>query len=125
MGFFPRNQPVDAAFVIGSEAGNVINVAIQAKDVGDVDLAARGFMYAYLSDDANGDSLAATAPDGGWAIGTDGVLHEMIAGKAAVLITEADGDVDINITETGAATWYLILVMPRGDLVASGAITFA
>ncbi|MFB0515162.1 MAG: hypothetical protein ACETWG_00985, partial [Candidatus Neomarinimicrobiota bacterium] len=113
------------AFDIGAEAGNVINVGIQLKDSAAADLAVRGALFAYLSDDANGDSIAGTAPDGGVAIGTDGLAIPLVAGKAFQLVSEADGDIDINITESGIDTWYLILVMPNGKLVASNAITFA
>lgn len=112
------------AFVIGAEAGDVINVGIQLKDAAGADLAVRGSVFAYLSDDANGDSLAGTAPDT-VAIGTDGLAIPLVAGKAFQLVSEADGDIDIDITEDGADTWYLILVMPDGRRVASGAITFA
>lgn len=112
-------------FTIGAEAGNVINVGIQLNDSLAAALAVRGSLTAYLSDDANGESIAATAPSGGWAIGTDGVLIPLIAGKAAQLVSESDGDIDINITEAGADTWYLVLVMPDGKLVVSDAITFA
>jgi hypothetical protein len=110
--------------VVGAEAGNVINVAIQLKDAGGADLAVRGSVMAYLSDDANGDSVAGTAPDT-VAIGTDGLAVPLVAGKCFLLTSEADGDIDINITEDGVDTWYLILVMPDGRLAASGAITFA
>jgi hypothetical protein len=113
------------AFVIGAQGGDVINVGIQLKDSAGADLAVRGAVRAYLSDDANGDSIAATAPDGGVAIGTDGVAIPLVAGKAFELVSEADGDIDLNITESSADTWFLILVMPDGRLVASGAITFA
>lgn len=112
------------SFVIGAEAGDVINVAIQLKDSAGTDLAVRGSIFAYLSDDANGDSVAGSAPDT-VAIGTDGVAIPLVAGKAFQLVSEADGDIDLNVTENGADTWYLILVMPDGRLVASGAITFA
>jgi len=114
-----------AAFVIGADAGTTINVAIQLKDSAGADLAVRGSVFAYLSDDANGDSIAGTAPSSGWAIGTDGLLIPLVAGKAAQLVSEADGDIDITITEAGSDTWYLILGMPDGRLVASGAITFS
>jgi len=118
-------SPAEATFVIGAEAANVINVGIQLNDGNAAALAARGSLFAYLSDDANGDSIAGTAPDGGWAIGTDGVLIPVVANKAAQLVSESDGDIDIDITESGTDTWYLILVMPNGTLVASEAITFA
>ena len=118
-------MPGKAPFVIGAEGGNVINVGIQLDEFDDTDLAVRGAIHAYLSDDVAGDSIAATAPDGGVAIGTDGVAIPLVAGKAFLLISEADGDIDLDITESGIDTWYLILVMPNGKLIASGAITFA
>lgn len=253
------------SFVVGAEGGgNTINVAIQIKDGTGADSAQRGAWRAYLSDDANGDSLTATPPSGGCAIGTDGLLipvtpaladsvlvhghlavdavpekfktaqdaailingishvkaattaivfsaaHVITASKFGVvlvqinaagtistkvplatqayddaptalgalpapdagnvalgyiaiandagdwtantdsltddvtsaaftdtteaaigapkefeLVSEQDGDIDINIVEAGAATWYLVLVRPNGGLVVSGAITFA
>ena len=43
-----------------------------------------------------------------------------------LLVIEADGDIDITIGDaSGAATYYLVLVMPSGELVVSDAITFA
>jgi hypothetical protein len=113
------------AIAVGAQAGDVINVAIQLKDSAGADLAVRGSVLAYLSDDAGGDSIAGTAPSGGVAVGTDGLAIPLVAGKAFQLVSEADGDIDLDITEAGADTWYLILVMPDGRLVASGAITFA
>ena len=118
--------PLGASFTIGAEASNAINVVIQLLDGNGVDLAVRGGLLAYLSDDANGDAIVATAPDGGWAIGTDGLLMPVVASKAAYLVSESDGDIDVTITHAaGAKTVYLILVLPSGKLVASAAITFA
>jgi hypothetical protein len=114
--------PLAATFAIGADAGGTISVGIQLQDGNAADLAVRGSVFAYLSNDANGDAIATTAPDGGWAIGTDGLLIPVVAGKAAQLVSEADGDIDITITESGTATWYLILVLPNGKLVASTAI---
>lgn len=111
-----------AVITVGTEAANVINVAIQLNDAAGTALARRGFVSAYLSDDANGDSIVATAPDT-VAIGTDGVYIPLITGKRFDLVSEADGDIDINITKSGASTYYLVLVL--GDkLTVSGAITF-
>jgi hypothetical protein len=117
--------PLDVDFTIGSEAVNAINVGLQLNDAGGSALAVRTSVFVYLSDDANGDSVAGTAPDGGWAIGTDGLLIPLVTGKAGLVISEADGDIDITITESGVATWYLIVVLANGKLAASGAITFA
>jgi len=117
--------PLDASFVVGAETGgNTINVAIQLKDADGADLAVRGSVFTYLSDDANGDSIAATAPSGGIAIGTDGLAIPVVANKAFQLTSEADGDIDVNIVEAAGATWYLVLVLPNGLLKPSAAITF-
>lgn len=112
-----------ATLTVGAEAGNVINVGIQLFGSNIPELAERGSIHAYLSDDANGDSVVATAPDT-VAIGTDGLMIEVVADKCFLLVSEADGDIDINIGKSGAATYYLILVMPDGSLQPSGAITF-
>jgi hypothetical protein len=118
--------PLDATIVVGTETGgNTINVAVQLKDANGADLAVRGRVFAYMSNDANGDTIATAAPSGHVAIGTDGLLIPQVTDKAFDLISEADGDIDVNVVEAGAATWYLILVLPNGKLLPSGAITFA
>lgn len=118
--------PLDVDFTIGTEqGGNTINVGIQLNDADGNALATRASVFAYLSDDANGDSIAATAPSGGVAVGTDGLAIPVVADKAFQLVSEADGDIDLDIVEAGADTWYLIVVLPNGKLAASGAITFA
>lgn len=114
-----------AQFTIGAEAANAINVGIQLVDrENGNELGERLAVPFYLSSDANGDAIAA-APSGGIAIGTDGLMIEWTANVAGLLVSESDGDVDVTLTEAGAGTWYLILVMPDGKLVPSGAITFA
>lgn len=118
-----------ASFVIGAETGgNTKAVAIQLKGQGNEDLPVRGAVHAYFSDDAFGNSVIATAPSGAVAIGTDGLLMDQDATpgkKRFLLVSEDDGDIDITIIEAGAKTMYLILIMPDGSLVPSGAIVFA
>ena len=115
-----------ATITIGAETGgNTIAVTIQLTDFRGADLATRANVIAYLSDDANGDSLTATGPSTETVIGTDGVLAALITKKVYLFISESDGDIDLTVVESGAATWYLILCMPNGQLVASEAITFA
>lgn len=114
-----------ATFTIGSEAANAINVAVQLTDANGDALDERCSVFAYLSDDANGDSVAGTAPDGNVAIGTDGLLIPVVANKAFHLVSESDGDIDLDIGESSADTWYLVIVLPDGTLVVSDAITFA
>jgi hypothetical protein len=114
-----------AAFTIGAEADHVRRVSIQLKDDAGADLAIRGSVFAYLSDDANGDSIAAAAPSGGAVIGADGIAIPAVAGKAFHLVSEADGDIDLDITEAAAKSFHLVIVLPTGALAVSAAITFA
>jgi hypothetical protein len=100
-------------------------VTIQLKDANAADIAVRGAVRAYLSNDANGDSIITTAPNGHVVIKADGVCAHLITDKVFELISESDGDIDLTITESGALTCYLILILPNGKLKASGAITFA
>ena len=113
-----------ATITVGAE-DTTVPVTIQLTDISGSDLATRAAVYAYMSDDANGDSVTGTGPSTETAITTDGVLIPLVAKKAYLLISESDGDIDLTFTESGAATWYLILIMPDGRLVASDAITFA
>jgi hypothetical protein len=123
--FMAANVVNRAGFTIGAEGSNIINVAIQLKDADGNAIAQRAGLLAYLSTDSHGDNIAASAPSSGIAIGTNGLLIETIADKAFYVVSEADGTVDVNITEVGVTTFYIVLIMPDGSLVVSGAITFA
>ena len=120
-----RNLKIKPVFTIGAENTNAINVAIQLlnRDNGN-ELAERVALQWYLSSDANGDAISA-APSGGIAIGTDGLLIEHTNNIAGTVISEADGDIDVTLTESTAKSFYLILIAPDGKLYSSGAITFA
>lgn len=110
----------DVEFVVGAEAANIINVAVQSAG-----RRAESLDF-YLSDDVDGLVPTAAAPDGGIAIGTDGALIELTANENGKIITDLDGNADIDITDTtGTPTWYLVVVLPGGDLAISPAITFA
>lgn len=115
----------DASFTIGAEAGNAINVAIQLKNDRGQDVYESCHVFGYLSSNADGSTIVGTAPNSGIAIGTDGLMIEVISDKAFHLISEADGDIDITFSESGVATFYLVLCMPSGHLKISGPITFA
>lgn len=120
-----RNVEVAASFTVGAEAANAIAVTVQLSDrKNGGDMSERINVAWYLSADANGDTIAA-APSSGIAIGTDGLLIEWTANVAGMVTSEADGDIDVVLTEASTGTWYLVLVMPDGKLYVSGAITFA
>jgi len=86
--------PANASFVVGVEGGNAINVAIQLKDAAGADLAVRGSMFAYLSNDANGDALVTNAPSGGTAIGTDGLLVPVTPALTSALLVDGNLTID-------------------------------
>lgn len=115
----------NAAFTVGSEAADIIRVTVQLKDRAGANLAIAAGVQAYLSDNANGSTVVATAPSGGWAIGTTGALIPTVAGKAATFICSTSGVFNVDITEAGAKTAYLVVILPLGNLKISSAITFA
>jgi hypothetical protein len=119
------NQMADGVtFTIGTEATNAINVAMQLTSGGN-DLSEIGYVTAFLSDSATGIGISGTAPATSVAIGTDGaIIKELTTKLAWILQSEADGDIDLTITETGGDTWYLVVVLPDGSQVVSDAITF-
>lgn len=119
------NKVCDVKMTVGAEAANVINVACVAEWMNNEPADRRVALPWYLSTDPEGDNIAATAPTGGVAIGTDGVLIESIADKHGLAVTSVAGKLDVNITDVGTPTFYLVVVLPSGDLVVSSAITFA
>lgn len=129
------NQPLQrlasASFSIGSEAANAITVAVQLLDEDGNDMVSIQGVKAYLSSDAAGGTLEPDSATLSITAGTDGIAIPLadtdgIGSTAAFLVSEADGDIDVVITQTsGADTHYLNLIMPDGSIVTSGAITFA
>ena len=120
-----RNLQIAAKFTISAEAANAIAVAVQLYDrQNGNEVSERVGMAWYLASNANGDAIA-SAPSGGIAIGTDGLLLEWTNNVSGFVVSEADGDIDVVITDTGTPTVYLVLVAPDGKLYVSGAITFA
>lgn len=118
------NQVAGAVQVVGAQGGDIINVAIQLNDAAGTAMANRNTLFAYLSNDANGDSIVPTAHSTSPAIGTDGLLMPVITDKAFYLTSEADGDIDINFEEAGAlGPYYLVIVLPNGSRSISAAIT--
>jgi hypothetical protein len=115
----------NANIVVGAEATNVINVAVTLKDDNGRALGARASFQAWLSTRSDGGDVVGTAPTGGLAIGTNGAVIPIVTNKAFILITDTQGRVDVNITDTGTPTFYLAIQMPDGTLSVSGPITFA
>ena len=121
----PYTNPsgVRAVFTIGALATRSKTVSVQLNDANGKACAERIGVMGYLSDDANGDAIVSAAPSTATAGGTDGMFVALTT-KTFLVVSEADGDIDIVITEASADTLYLVLIMPDGTLCVSGAITF-
>lgn len=113
----------DATITVGAENTNVRAITIQLKDANGADVTERTIVHAYVMADANGDAFVGTGGSTGIAIGTDGALLTLVAKKAFVLISEADGDIDLTWTDTGTEAAFLHLVLPTGRRIVSSALT--
>ncbi len=121
------NAPIGGVdFVIGSEAADNINVGLQLNDLAGDALAVIGLVYAFFSDAVTGIGITSTVPDADVVIGTDGaIIGEIVTDGLFLLQSEADGDIDLDVGDTGTPTFYLVVVLPSGLQVVSAAITFA
>lgn len=103
---------------VGTEATNAINVVVQLNNRFNKPQLNQGAVHAYLSDNADGSTIAASAPSSGWAIGTDGLLIPIVANKAAMFVAKGTtGKFDVTITEVTAKTFYLVIILPSGATV--------
>lgn len=115
-------DPVIAA--PGAEDTNTITVSVQLKTIAGADLEAVGAIHGFIAADAAGAAVTGLTI-ASLANGTDGEVIPLNSGLTAFVATsESDGDIDIVIGCAGTGTCYLILITPRGKLVASAAITF-
>ena len=123
------NQVASVTFSVASEGGEAIVVSCQFLDAAGADMATASACYAFLSADSSSQTNASAAgltPSAG----TDGHVIPIADSNTAVamlLISEADGDVDVTITDgsTGTTTNYLNVITPSGKIYTSAAITFA
>lgn len=115
-----------ATFTIGAENTNVKNVAIQLTDGLGNNLAHAACVQIYLAADSAGQVIGSgVGTPAGLAIGTNGLYRQLTANISGFCTSEANGLIDLNITNTGTGSQYLVVVLPNGKLVVSGAITFA
>ena len=112
-----------STITVGTESTSVVNVAVQFNDANGDAVTEAVVADVYFSDDAAGQTLP-TALDT-VAVGPDGtVLKEITTGIYYAVISEADGDLDLNLTQNAADTMYMHIVNPDGTLTTSTVITF-
>ena len=117
------------SFVVGSESTEAITVSCQFKDAAGADMTSARCVRAYLSADSAGQTAASSS---GLTVtsGTDGLTQVSVDANTINMLwltSEADGDVDVVITDAsgGTLTNYLNVITPDGKIHTSGAITFA
>lgn len=120
-----NNMACDATITVGAAHTSTIAATIQLKDWNGDDLTAANCIKAYLASDSSGLDVNATALTTEMAIGTDGSIAVLEGSKSYLLVSEADGDIDITMGyTTGAKDFYLVLVMPTGKKVVSTKFEF-
>ena len=119
------NAVNNATFTIATQVGTTINVGVQLKDSTGTSVTGVAVMLVYLSDSSNGNELVGTPPTGGTVIGTDGVLVPVLANKMFQIITNTSGHFDLNLTDSGTPSFYMVVVGANGKVLVSSAITFA
>lgn len=99
---------------VGAENSQAITVSLQFYGAAqDVEADAARYCLIYLSTDAAGQALEVATS--AMAAGTDGTLMLLDTGVTyAMAITEADGDLDVVVTDTGTTTIYLNVVRLDG-----------
>lgn len=116
--------PFSVTLTVNAEDSNAVTVNGQVIDGDGNAMTTRVNLPFFISDDANGDSIAGTAPDGGFAAGTNGWVDVITTGKSGRVMTEASGAFDIVVTESGTDAFYLGIVMPDGHVVMSSAMSY-
>lgn len=121
------NLPLGVDFTIGAETGgNAITINIQFYADPQKTVEVGNIVHApfYLTN-SNSTLALGTAPSASLAAGTDGAIIETVDDLAGFLVSEADGDVDMVITDAGTPTFYIVVLLPDGRVEVSDAITFA
>ena len=117
------------SFTVGSESTEAITVSCQFKDAAGADMTSARCLRAYLSADSAGQT-ASSASGLTVTSGTDGLTQVSVDANTINMLwltSEADGDVDVVITDASAGTTtnYLNVITPDGKIHTSGAITYA
>lgn len=89
----------------GAEAADVRRLTLQATDLQGNALAGRRLLRFWLADASYGAETG-TAPSGGVVFVAGASLQTITASKQYVCITDAAGQVQIDVTHVGAITWH-------------------
>lgn len=112
-----------ATFTIGSQtgsgAGATRNVAVQLKNANAEALQGRAICDVYLSGVSTGATISAVAPTS-LLIGTNGaILASLVTSLMLKVCSNASGQFDLTITASEAEDYYMVVVSPEGEIIAS------
>ena len=113
-----------ATITVPTISSDTFAVTIQLKDYAGNDLKVPAAVLCYVSSTVAGIDPTAISAEITTTSGGDGATLVVLAKYSWQLISEADGDIAIDVTDDGSDTLYLVLVMPNGKLVVSGALAF-
>ena len=108
-----------------AEVADVISVTLQVvQSGGQQHVDSLPPMVCYLAEAATG--LVIEVPSGGVAAGSRGTVTNLTTdGSISAVVPDDNGFVDIEVTQTGVDTLFLIIVDPEdGTIIASGALAF-
>lgn len=125
----PFSQAGPAGVTFGSITDESSNSRVQSLTVTDENgraVTAPTLVWVWLSDNADGTGVVASAASSALAAGTNGkLMATVVSGKIALFQTKADGTLDVNITDTATrAGIYLCVAKADGSPKVSSAIAF-
>ncbi len=100
-------------------------ITIQLKDFEGNDLKVPASVMAWISSTATGIDPSAISGEIALTGSGAGAVLIHLTHYLYQLISEADGDIDVTITDSGTTAQYLTLLMPNGKLVVSEHLVFA
>jgi len=119
-----NNMACGATITVAEKDTDEWYVYIQLTDYLGNDITVPNTVIGYLASDADGLDINEASVTTETAIKADGSISVLTTKIAYLLTSEADGDIDLTITDTGADVYYFVVVLPTGKLVISDAITF-
>jgi len=122
-----RNLSLEAAgatITVAAESGNNVDVTVQLTDAEGNNLAHSAVIDIFLSDAATGLDVTSAGVDGGISVpATGSLIATLSTGIASKIQTDATGQAIIRTTDaTATGTWYMVVQLPSGKQVVSGAI---
>lgn len=123
---FLKGKAARVEFTLGTESANTRKVTIALK--GAIKATApvnRQTARVWLSDSASTLAATGTAPDGAVAVAAKGsIIVSPTAKTVHDVVFDANGEFDLNVTHSGAHTYYVCVALGN-EVVVSPALAFA